>query len=90
MAMYGSMNGMMSGMGAWMLLWGLVGLVFLALVILGLVWLARLLIRNTAGDNTTGRPAGAEAPQDILRRRYAAGDIDEDEFLRRMSGLGQR
>ncbi|WP_246204467.1 SHOCT domain-containing protein [Streptomyces tailanensis] len=50
----------------------------------------RLLIRNTAGKDTTSRPADAEAPEDILRRRYAAGEIDEDEYLRRMSGLGQR
>ncbi|GAB2956461.1 hypothetical protein GCM10023080_014620 [Streptomyces pseudoechinosporeus] len=84
------MNGMMSGMGAWMLLWGLVGLVFLALIILGLAWLARVLIGTTASKNTTSRPADAEAPQDILRRRYAAGEIDEDEYLRRMTGLGQR
>ncbi|MET9835540.1 SHOCT domain-containing protein [Streptomyces sp. NPDC006385] len=84
------MNGTMSGMGAWMFLWGLVGLVFLALAIIGLVWLVRLLIRNAASKNTTSRPADADAPQDILRRRYAAGEVDEEEYLRRMSGLGQR
>ncbi|MEU0684434.1 SHOCT domain-containing protein [Streptomyces albogriseolus] len=84
------MNGMMDGMGAWMLLWGLVWLVLLALVIIGLVWLVRFLIRNTASKDTTSRPADAEAPEDILRRRYAAGEIDEDEYLRRMSGLGHR
>ncbi|MFJ2033485.1 SHOCT domain-containing protein [Streptosporangium sp. NPDC087985] len=28
-------------------------------------------------------------PREILRRRYAAGEIDEDEYLRRMSGLSQ-
>ncbi|GLW10767.1 hypothetical protein Misp01_58950 [Microtetraspora sp. NBRC 13810] len=30
-----------------------------------------------------------EDPREILRRRYAAGEIDEDEYLRRMSGLSQ-
>ncbi len=73
-----------------MLLWGLVGLVLLALVIVGLVWLVRLLIQNTANQDTTSRPADAEAPEDILRRRYAAGEIDEDEYLRRLAGLSQR
>ncbi|WP_280527086.1 SHOCT domain-containing protein [Streptomyces spinoverrucosus] len=26
----------------------------------------------------------------MLRRRYAAGEIDEEEYLRRLSGVGQR
>jgi hypothetical protein len=28
-------------------------------------------------------------PEGILRRHYAAGEIDEDEYLRRMSGLSR-
>ncbi|MFC4062492.1 SHOCT domain-containing protein [Planomonospora corallina] len=35
------------------------------------------------------RRFAAEDPKEILRRRYAAGEIDEDEYLRRMSGLSQ-
>ncbi|MFC6083909.1 SHOCT domain-containing protein [Sphaerisporangium aureirubrum] len=31
----------------------------------------------------------ADDPKEILRKRYAAGEIDEDEYLRRMSGLSQ-
>ncbi|WP_406312955.1 SHOCT domain-containing protein [Streptosporangium sp. NBC_01639] len=31
----------------------------------------------------------SDDPREILRRRYAAGEIDEDEYLRRMSGLSQ-
>ncbi|GGK76602.1 hypothetical protein Sme01_20730 [Sphaerisporangium melleum] len=31
----------------------------------------------------------ADHPKEILKRRYAAGEIDEDEYLRRMSGLSQ-
>ncbi|WP_271220721.1 SHOCT domain-containing protein [Streptosporangium carneum] len=34
------------------------------------------------------RPA-LDDPREILKRRYAAGEIDEDEYLRRMSGLSQ-
>lgn len=33
--------------------------------------------------------APTDDPKEILRRRYAAGEIDEDEYLRRMSGLSQ-
>ncbi len=32
----------------------------------------------------------ADGPREILRRRYATGEIDEDEYLRRLSGLSQR
>ncbi|MFO7253056.1 MAG: SHOCT domain-containing protein [Actinomycetes bacterium] len=35
------------------------------------------------------RRAREEDPKEILKRRYAAGEIDEDEYLRRMSGLSQ-
>ncbi|WP_214412221.1 SHOCT domain-containing protein [Sphaerisporangium fuscum] len=40
---------------------------------------------------TSSRPAvpARESPKEILKRRYAAGEIDEDEYLRRMSGLSQ-
>ncbi len=38
-------------------------------------------------------PKPKELPGDsakaILKRRYAAGEIDEDEYLRRMSGISQ-
>ncbi|MGJ6960352.1 SHOCT domain-containing protein [Streptosporangium sp. G11] len=37
----------------------------------------------------TARKSVADSPREILKRRYAAGEIDEDEYLRRMSGLSQ-
>ncbi|MEV5408575.1 SHOCT domain-containing protein [Thermopolyspora sp. NPDC052614] len=53
----------------------------LAAISFGMAWLSR----KTAEAR---RPA-AEDPREILKRRYAAGEIDEDEYLRRMSGLSQ-
>lgn len=65
----------MGGMMACMLVWGLVGLALLVLVVVTIVWLLR------------GTVAGARTPHDAawqeLRRRYAAGEIDDDEFDRR-------
>lgn len=75
---------MMGAMGVWMLLWALVPLGLLVLVVLGILRLTRGL--GHGGRERSGR---AEAPEDILRRRYAAGEIDEDEYLRRRSGLSQ-
>lgn len=72
----------MGGMGLWMLLWALVGLAVLVLAVVGVVWLVR--------RTDTPRPAPAidrETPEELLRRRYATGEIDEDEYLRRRSGL---
>ncbi len=66
----------------WMLVWGLVGIALLVLAVVGLV----LLVRHGAGGNDLARP-DEDAPLKILRRRYAAGEIDEDDYLRRQAGL---
>lgn len=52
----------------------------IAAVVIGVALLAR--------GSTAAKPA-LEEPREILKRRYAAGEIDEDEYLRRMSGLSQ-
>jgi putative membrane protein len=76
-------NGSGAFMMGWMVLWGLVALALLALSVAGTVWLIRSAI---SGDTRTavGRPPAEE----LLRSRYAAGEIDEDEFRRRLSSLG--
>lgn len=81
------MTGMMHGdMRPWMLLWALAGVVT---VVAGVVATVRLVRRASKPvDARAGRPE-IESPEDVLRRRYAAGEIDEDEYLKRMSGLNQ-
>jgi putative membrane protein len=71
--------GMGGGMMMWMVLWALVGLALLALAVAGVVWL----VRHSAPE--TGRQP--ESAEEILKRRYAAGEIDEEEFERRRAGL---
>jgi putative membrane protein len=73
--------------GAWgcgpmatMGLLGLAGLIVVAGLIAGAVWLVR-----RAWDRTgrAASPAGAgESPLDILRRRYAAGELTRVDFDR--------
>ncbi|MGH3322738.1 MAG: SHOCT domain-containing protein [Streptosporangiaceae bacterium] len=85
--MNGMMPGMMGGVGLWMLLWALVGVALVVLAVVGAVSAVRALRR---GDRTPDRRALPDnEPREILRRRYAAGDIDEDEYLQKLSGLSQ-
>ena len=74
------MDGMgTGGMMMWMLLWAVVALAVLALAAAGVVWLVR-----RSGPEGGHRP---ESPEEILKRRYASGEIDEDEFLRRRADM---
>ena len=73
---------MMFGMGPWMMLvWFLMVLAVLAAVAYGIAWLIR--------SNTGGRGLGDDA-EELLRRRYAAGEIDQDEYERRLAELRSR
>lgn len=71
----------MAGMGLWMMLWGLIGLAVLVLAVLGIVWLVRnpTIARR---DDERSDPAEQE-----LRRRYAAGQIDREEYQQRLTDL---
>ena len=42
-----------------------------------------------AGATYQQAPAAVETPLQILERRYAAGELDRDEFLRRKDDLTQ-
>ena len=75
---------MMDGMGGmmmWMLLWGVVGLALIGFAVVGIVVMVRL------GNRDRDRIPGVESPDEVLKRRYAAGEIGEDEYLSRRAGL---
>ena len=70
--------GMMGGQGsgwAWGLGW-LVTAAFLGIVGVGAVWLVRAL----GGDTDGGAPRPLGAPLDILKRRYAAGELSREQY----------
>lgn len=71
--------------------WGWFGMtvsmvVFWALLIALVVWLAR-----SAADRDQPRsaapPAHGPTPEQLLAERFARGEIDEDEYLRRLHTL---
>jgi len=80
---YGSW-GMMGGPGMMMggygfpLMGGLAMLVFWALVIGGVIWVVQTATRKSV--QTDASTAGAELPLEILKRRYAAGEITQKQF----------
>ena len=79
---YGGYGGMMGGYGAqgfgFNPIGTIVSLVFWALIIGGIVLLVVWLARN-AGRTALGASAG-DAPLDILKARYAKGEITKEQF----------
>ena len=77
------------GLGIFEVVVVVVGVVFWALVIAALILGVRWLIRQNSQDRHTppAAPPAAEDPLDVLRHRYARGEIDEEEFERRRKTL---
>ena len=94
---------MMPGFGfGWMDGVGILGIVavlamiaFWSLIIVGLVFGVRWLIRADRNSRLPGSPSGwsppdarPDDPLEILRQRYARGEIDDEEYERRRKTLG--
>ena len=59
-----------------MLFWLLV----IVLIVLGIRWAVK--DRGTPGEGKTPTPGFSErSPMEVLKRRYASGEIDRDQFL---------
>ena len=61
----------------WMWLWWIVGVGLLVL----LVWA----VARAAGSPSP--PRGEDSPETILKRRYARGEVDREEYDRRLTDL---
>jgi putative membrane protein len=71
--------------------WSMVGLMALLViaVVVGVIYLVRGLSSRDQ-IRSVGAPVPASSgfgPREILQRRYAAGEIDRDEYLRRLKDL---
>ena len=64
-----------------MLLWGVVGLALFALAVIGVVAMVR------RSDRERGRTHAVDSPDEVLKRRYAEGEIGEDEYQSRRAAL---
>jgi putative membrane protein len=61
----------------WMGLWWIAGLAVLVLLVWGVA----------RAGGAPGSSRAEESPEAILKRRYARGDIDKEEFDRRLTDL---
>ncbi len=70
------------GMMGWGYGMGWLGMIFMSIfwiaVIVGVILLIRWLIVSTGGKGQ--RTSGEDSPLEILKRRYARGEINKDEF----------
>jgi putative membrane protein len=72
------------GWGAWAMF--LVMVVFVAVIVVAVI----LLLRGLATGNQPPPRSpsdGPDSPKEILKRRYAAGEIDREEYLQRLHDL---
>ena len=75
-----------NGISGWgMTLMTIGNLLFWGLAIAGIVLLVRYTARGTQSAASTSQPA---TPQDVLADRFARGEIDDEEYTRRLKVLG--
>ncbi len=73
------------GWGGWILTTGIT-VIFWALVITAVVLVARYLLSLSQRPTAT-RSAGFSGAEQVLAERYARGEIDDDEYQRRLALL---
>ena len=74
-------SGASAGVGGW---WGIpfLGMIFgmalVGVIICGVVWFVRSVSRG--GSRPESGPTAAETPLEILKRRYASGEVTKEQF----------
>ncbi len=81
----------MMGWGPQMMGWGghwfggVFMLIFLVAIIVGIAFLVKWVMTQSGGGG--GSRQGGESPLEILKRRYARGEIDQAEFAEKKKAL---
>ncbi len=77
----------MWGGGGWMMFGPLMMIVFVAAIVLVVVLMVRWL--GAPGHGAAPHPPPGKTPVDILKERFARGEIDKEEFEERRRVLGE-
>jgi putative membrane protein len=78
-------GGGMWGGGNWIMF--LFSIAFLAAVIVGIVFVVRALSGSGTGGDCQVAMRERETPEELVRRRYAAGEIDREEYEQKLKDL---
>ncbi len=78
---------MMWNGGSWMFFGPLMMIVFIAAIVAVVVLMVRWL--GGSGHGTAAHPPPSRTPLDILKERFARGEIDKEEFEERRRTLGE-
>lgn len=62
-----------------------IGWLLVLVVIVVVVWLVARAART--GDRSLSRPGESRSPEQLLKERYARGEIDREEYQRRLADL---
>lgn len=73
--------------GAGMLIWGVLAIVIAVAVVIAIVYLVRGLGGQSPPQYHAGPPSAGDSPRDILKRRYASGEIDREQYEQMMKDL---
>jgi putative membrane protein len=86
---YGGYNMGSGMMGDWGMGWfgGIFMILFWVLIIVGLVFLIKWLVQSTKGHSNSGRLDSSSRALDILKERYARGEINKQEFEEKKKDL---
>lgn len=80
---FGCFGGYGNGGYWWM---GIIGLAVQLLIVVGIIWLISMFFRRKSSSNS-GILGRQNSGLDILRERYARGEIDSEEFQIRKQDL---
>ncbi len=59
--------------------------IFWIILFVAIIWAARAAMGS--GNSSNSNSSNSESPMELLRKRYANGEIDEEEFNRRRKEL---
>ena len=70
-------------------LWMIGGLLFLIALIVLVVWVVNTLMKNDRGSRGSSTDPSRPTPTDVLRERFARGEITEEQFEQAKKALAR-